>query len=973
MAPPERLFDTEPRLLGYSTDHTTVRISTPPPQSAPARAQRANSSWASPGGRAGLSPIAGLFVAILLMLLPASVRGTLLWDGNATNGLSVFKILNIEGTNGSSVTAVDDPLYGKVWRFYKALNDHRCEEHGAAGINPAIGQLYYIGWRTKLVLPTDADLNAIFQWKAYGTPLLQNYPITIAPGSGNLNLNQFNPSGAGGQTFLWSTPLVTNAWVSHVLAISVSDQDFGGYLEYWYNGAQQTFTTGTNRFYCRTFDGTYVDPKWGVYGGDIYTVIDYVSGLKIGTTYADVVDTLYAMSASPPSQITGLTGTNLSYSITVVTNPGFSGSISLSVSGLPANTSFSLSPSVLTGPGTATLSVTTSNTTPQGTYTLVLWAIKGTQTNYATVEMDVAKVPGNYIWNGPGAGANSWSTAGNWSPSGSPTAVDTLRFFNPGGTSISNVNNAVDAGFAGAIASLQYGNTNNNHTTFLPPGKTLTVTGGLIVGTETDNGGSQPVFATLTGTGGTLFLNSPGADWTVRQASASSGSQRATLEMSGLGVLSASVSRVLVGVANSVPRATGTLYLAKTNLLTTHGATPQISVGDNHGNSGGQDFLYLGQTNTILADSITIGGEKATGTLAFNSRFTKPSAYFRAADGVNRVALWTVGDASAQSTSSSSSNGTNDFSLGTVDALVDIMSVGVGQTSTGANGSGVLTFSSGTINVNTLNLGLQSQADATSAGIGRANVSGTNALLVVNSALTLGATSGGGGTVSTYGVLNINGGTVLANQVNAGSGSGPNSLSISNGKLVVTNAVGTAALGISSVWLTNATLQFCVASGQACLTATNLTTGTGANILSIASLPASTAPPAQFQLLQYSGSIGGAGFNFTLGTFPSIGVTYSGYLTNNLAGTSVDLVITSKVLARPRIGSFTLSGKNLLLTTSGGLPGATCYLLSSTNVARPLPTWTRVLTNAFDGAGNLSLTNSLPAGSPQLFYILESP
>jgi len=88
------------------------------------------------------------------MLLPATVRGTLLWDGNATSGTGVFKILNLEGTNGSSVTPVSDPIYGSVWRFYKALNDHRCEEHGAAGINPAIGQTYYIGWRTKVVMLT---------------------------------------------------------------------------------------------------------------------------------------------------------------------------------------------------------------------------------------------------------------------------------------------------------------------------------------------------------------------------------------------------------------------------------------------------------------------------------------------------------------------------------------------------------------------------------------------------------------------------------------------------------------------------------------------------------------------------------------------------------------------------------------------------------------------------------------------------
>src|SRR3954452_22327466 len=97
------------------------------------------------------------------LLWTAVAHATLLWDGNAANGLSVFKILNIDGTNGSSVTAVTDPIYGKVWRFYKALDDHRCEEHGAAGINPAIGQTYYIGWRGQTIIPVTAGLNAIFR------------------------------------------------------------------------------------------------------------------------------------------------------------------------------------------------------------------------------------------------------------------------------------------------------------------------------------------------------------------------------------------------------------------------------------------------------------------------------------------------------------------------------------------------------------------------------------------------------------------------------------------------------------------------------------------------------------------------------------------------------------------------------------------------------------------------------------------
>src|SRR5271167_4933876 len=90
------------------------------------------------------------FLGIILVALfaAATAQATLLWDGNATNGTSVVKLLILEdenglsqgnpSPNGSSVTTVTDPIYGTVWRFYKAVNDLRCEAHGANGINPAI-------------------------------------------------------------------------------------------------------------------------------------------------------------------------------------------------------------------------------------------------------------------------------------------------------------------------------------------------------------------------------------------------------------------------------------------------------------------------------------------------------------------------------------------------------------------------------------------------------------------------------------------------------------------------------------------------------------------------------------------------------------------------------------------------------------------------------------------------------------------
>src|SRR5262249_17839320 len=153
-------------------------------------------------------------------------------------------------------------------------------------------------------------------------------------------------------------------------------------------------------------------------------------------------------------------------------------------------------------------------------------------------------------------------------------------------------------------------------------------------------------------------------------------------------------------------------------------AFPQICVGDNHSNGGAQNTLFLGQTNSLFINSMTIARQKATSVLVFNSGLSNPGVLLRNTDQTSPVELWTIGDNSAQSSSSSGSTGTCDFSLGRVDALVDTISVGVSQTTTGANSTGTLTFSNGIINVDTLQIGVQSASGATSGGIGHVNVNG---------------------------------------------------------------------------------------------------------------------------------------------------------------------------------------------------------------------------------------------------------
>ena len=292
-----------------------------------------------------------------------------------------------------------------------------------------------------------------------------------------------------------------------------------------------------------------------------------------------------------------------------------------------------------------------------------------------------------------------------------------------------------------------------------------------------------------------------------------------------------------------------------------------------------------------FADTITVGRQKSSGTLNFNSAFSNsnPKLFLRG-QSAERVATLAIGDNSPQSVSGSSASGVVDLSGGTANVMADMVWVGRGQTGNGGgSATGTLTLSSGTFDVNTLEVGYQNSATAGSVVTGAVNVNGT-AILIVNTSLRLARQINN---VSNFpaGNLNIHGGTVTgAGNISAGGGNA--TLVLNGGTLSVTGAVGTLSAPINVVALTNSTLRFSVTSSLTNLTATTLITGGAANTINIASLPVIVSSPVQFALIKYGGTIGGAGFNFTLGALPG-GAACGGYLSNNTANSSVDLVLTN--------------------------------------------------------------------------------
>lgn len=572
-------------------------------------------------------------------------------------------------------------------------------------------------------------------------------------------------------------------------------------------------------------------------------------------------------------------------------------------------------------------------------------------------------------WTGISGTDTNWSNAGNWN-GGLPTSADDVKFFDNGTNGVAGTpNNLVDGSFAGTIGSLQYGNTNGFHTTFIAPGQTLTVNGGLSVFTAGDPGTAKTLNETITGLSGTLILNNTLSNLVLNQGNSAAGGSRSILDLSGLGTFNATQSRLGIGTTvlpnpSGNQRMAGTLSLARTNFIALSytdtlanyqlaGRTNALEMVRHPGNNSGvMSFLYLGITNTLLVDSMGFGRDKASASSAawmgFNPAFTSlsPMAYIRGASGgSSRVTWWSVGDMNANASSAQVSVGTNDFTGGIVDAMVDVLSLGrdcsPNHTAT-ANNIGVLTFSAGTLDANTVYVGNQSLGPNTSTApnLGFINVNGS-ATLRVNSSLVLGRTvqTAGAAVFQTRGVLNIRNGTVLANSISAGTSSTNNIITLTNGTLVVTNTAGTTTKAITTVASTNSTLSFIVSGGNSPnLVVTNLITGGTTNIISAPSVAVFASYPTQFTLVKYTGSIGGAGYNFGLGSVAA--AAPDAYLSNNTANASIDLVLPTD--PKPKITS--------LPGSYGGSPGDNVSFTAGYSGSAPITLqWLKDGTNVVDG------------------------
>jgi len=505
-----------------------------------------------------------------------------------------------------------------------------------------------------------------------------------------------------------------------------------------------------------------------------------------------------------------------------------------------------------------------------------------------------------------------WSNAMNW-VGGIPTIASDVFFNTTGVVADATANNVVTDNML--IQSLSFNHTNafngtqTYHNTVINEGVTLTVSNRTATNAVFIGSGlalpSSSTRASISGSGTFVVLATNGV-MNVRQGGIQNFGGTAVLDMSGLSNLIVRAQRILVAGdgSNGDPardRAAGELRLARnSSLFLSSAAYPVgVSIGQSIGNGGTGGVLVLGQTNYIFADyGIGVGLGKSSACAVRFGSYSNSYACFRNANGADRQINWLLGDCSAVKYTGNSNSATVDFSGGTVDALLNVLvigrSVNDGRGLDLGGTDGTLTFNAGVVDTDSAIIGYMMTNNCARAQ-GTVNVDGAGQL-IVNHFMQLGnftgaapsngvsfaklniGTHGGSGMVKVAGDL-----FTITSPLNPTNDS---EIIVRNGgSLSIAGKVGplfNLELNQGSLTLdlgarTNPPAAVCVVSNL--LTVSPLTlTILGTRLM-----------PGRIPLIKYLTRAGNGAGDVTSLSLPAL---VQGYLTNNPANSSIDLVIT---------------------------------------------------------------------------------
>ena len=343
--------------------------------------------------------------------------------------------------------------------------------------------------------------------------------------------------------------------------------------------------------------------------------------------------------------------------------------------------------------------------------------------------------------------------------------------------------------------------------------------------------------------------------------------------------------------------------------------------------------------------------------------------------------------------------GTGDATANTGLSTLTLNNAGtltVAQIQAGNNGTKTINFNGGTLNagLGASNLFL-SAATSLTANVQNGGVtinSGANSITIAAALVangTGGLTKTGAGALTltganTYtGSTTVNAGSLLVNNA-SGSGTGTGAVNINNGGtlggtgtitgLVTNNAGGTLTPGTNGVGTLALSGTVTLATGSISVFAVNGSTPANTSVALGGSVtyggvlnivPSGTFTVGQtFTLFSGTGAASPGNFASIAGS-PGAGKSFS--FTNGVLS-----VVSGGVVTPALIKSVSLSGGNLIVQGTNGSAGGGYTILTSTNVALPLSSWTTNATGIFTAGGGFS--NAIPVStSGQRFFDIRQP
>ncbi len=288
----------------------------------------------------------------------------------------------------------------------------------------------------------------------------------------------------------------------------------------------------------------------------------------------------FSITANPPAAVTLTPGSNPTATVTIASLFGFTGTVSVSATNLPAGVSANFSPSSVNGSGTVTINFNGQTSTPSGTTNISIVGTSGSLTHSATIAFTVT------------------GTNPDFSLQANPTSISIAQ----GGTATSALTVGPLNGFSGTVALAASGLPAGVTASFSPASTTGTSTLTLTASSTATVGTSN---VTVTGTSGSLSHSVTIAlTVTSNQPSFKLSAAPATLSMAQG---ASGNSTITVSPVNGF---TGTVALAASGLPA--GVTAAFSPASTTGTS----TLTLTASSTATAGTSTITVTGTSGTLS---------------------------------------------------------------------------------------------------------------------------------------------------------------------------------------------------------------------------------------------------------------------------------------------------------------------------------------------------------------------